>query len=52
MLVVAGPFFIHVSEQTRTSIDHSALRIGAAEAGFDLTPFHKVTTAKVLRVVG
>ena len=48
--VVAGPFFIAVADQTRTTIDPNALRAGAAQAGFDLTPYNKVTTTKVLRV--
>ena len=48
--VVAGPFFIAVADQTRTTIDHSALRAGAAQAGFDLTPYNKVIATKVLRV--
>ncbi len=48
--VVAGPFFISVAEQTRTTLDTTALRVGAAQAGFDLTPYNKVSTTKVLRV--
>ena len=50
--VAAGPFFITVTEQSRTTIDTGALRVGAQQAGFDLSPFEKVSTAKVLRVVG
>lgn len=50
--VVAGSYLISVSAQTRTTLDHAALRVGAAQAGFDLTPFNKVTETKTLRVVG
>lgn len=50
--VVAGSYFVSVTDQTRTTIDQAALRVGAAQAGFDLTPFNKVTETKVLRVVG
>ncbi len=48
--IVAGPFVIAVTDQSRTTLDHDALRAGAAQAGFDLTPYNKVSTSKVLRI--
>lgn len=48
--IVAGAFFIAVTDQTRTTLDHDALRAGAAQAGFDLSPYNKVSTSKVLRI--
>jgi hypothetical protein len=48
--VVAGSYFISVTEQTRKSLDTKAVRIGAEKLGFDLTPYEKVSTTKVLRV--
>lgn len=49
--VAAGDYFISVTEQSRKMLDTKALRIGAEKEGFDLTPYEKVTSSKVLRVV-
>lgn len=49
--VAAGPFFISVTAQSRTTLDAAALRVGAAQARFDLTPYQKVSATKVLRVI-
>jgi hypothetical protein len=48
--VVAGSYFITLTEQTRTTLDTKAVRIGAEQAGFDLTPYERVNTVKVLKV--
>ena len=48
--IEAGGYFISVTEQSRTTLDTKAVRAGAAAAGFDLTPYEKVSTSKVLRV--
>lgn len=48
--VAAGGYFISVTEQSRTTLDTKALRIGAEKEGFDLTPYERVTAAKVLRI--
>jgi hypothetical protein len=39
-----------VTEQARKTLDTAALRIAAAQAGFDLSPYEKVSSTKVLRV--
>jgi hypothetical protein len=48
--VEAGSYFISVTEQSRTTLDTKAVRAAAAVAGFDLTPYEKVSTSKVLRI--
>jgi len=48
--IEAGGYFISVTEQSRKTLDTKAVREGAAAAGFDLTPYEKVSTSKVLRV--
>jgi hypothetical protein len=48
--VAAGSYFISVTEQTRKTLDTKAVRIGAEQAGFDLTPYEKENTIKVLKV--
>jgi hypothetical protein len=48
--VDAGGFSISVSEQSRTTLDSKALRAWAERDGFDLAPYEKVSTSKVLRV--
>jgi hypothetical protein len=48
--LAAGGFSISVSEQSRTTLDSKALRAWAAQDGFDLAPFEKVSSGKVLRV--
>ncbi len=47
----AGPFFISAKAQTRKTLDPSALRIAADQAGFDLRPYEKVSTTRVLRII-
>jgi hypothetical protein len=43
-------FFITVTEQSRKTLDTAALRAGAQQVGFDLAPYEKTTSMKVLRV--
>lgn len=47
----ANPFLISVTAQNRTSLDSAAPRVGAAQAGFDLNPYEKVSASNVLRVI-
>jgi hypothetical protein len=48
--MAAGGFSISVSEQSRTTLDTKALRAWAKEEGFNLAPYEKVSSSKVLRV--
>jgi hypothetical protein len=48
--LAAGGFSITVSEQSRTTLDTRALRRWAEQEGFDLAPYEKVSTSRVLRV--
>ena len=49
--VVAGRFHILAKGQTRTTLDRPAVEVGAAAAGFDLSPYYKVSSVTVLKVI-